>query len=90
VAEDPADAAGSFVGEAVGVETLVAVRAGTAGADARQQDPVTDLDGRDGRALLEDDPDTFVPQDASGRDRRDVALEDVQVGPGSWWCRSGR
>ena len=80
VSEDPADATRALLGQAVGVQALVAVGAGTAGADAGDDHPVADLDGRDGRAGLHDGADALVAEDPTGGDRRDVALEDVQVG----------
>ena len=78
--EDPADPGRSLIGEAVGVEPLVAVGAGAARADAGDQHPVADLDRVDGRTDLGDRADAFVAEDASLGDGGDVALQDVQVG----------
>ena len=76
VAEDPASAA-----EALSVAALPAEAARAAGRDARHQHPVAGL------AILDPAPDRFdradglVAEDAARGHRRDVTLEDVQIGP---------
>src|SRR4029079_15043816 len=81
VTEHPADARCALVGQAVGVEALVAVRAGAAGADAGDDHAVTDGVRGDGRPDLHDSADTFVPEDATLDHGGHVALENVQVRP---------
>src|SRR5690606_1688828 len=65
---------------AVRIQAAVAVAARAAGADARNDDPVADVDVRDGGAHLGHRADALVAQNAARGDRRDVALEDVQIG----------
>ena len=79
MSKDPADTAGSFVGEAVGVQTLMTVGAGAAGADAGQNHPIADRDGADGRSDLDDRSDPLVTEDAAGLHRGYVSLEYVEV-----------
>ena len=75
VAEDPAATT-----EALAVATLAAEPAGAARRDARDEDPVPDLDPTSPRADLLDRADGLVAEDPTRRHRRDVALQDVQIG----------
>ncbi len=75
VAEDPATAAG-----ALPVAGLAAEPARAAGADAGHQHPIADRQVLHGRADLGDRADGLVADDAAVDHRRQVALEDVQVG----------
>ena len=81
VAEDPADADRALVGQAVRRVAAAAVGAGTARADAGDDDPVADRVVADGRADLDDRADSLVPEDPALGHGGHVALEDVQVGP---------
>ena len=75
VAEDPAAAA-----EALAVAALPAEAARAARRDARDEHPVADLDRLDAGADCLDRADRLVAEDPAVGHRRDVALEDVQIG----------
>ena len=75
IAQDPAAVA------TVGVHGLLAEVAAEAGGDAGDDDLLADLELRDGRAHLIDDPDALVPENAPVGHGGQVALENVQVGP---------
>jgi hypothetical protein len=79
VAEHPADADRTLVAETVRVKTLLAELAATARLDARQDDVVADGERRDRPAQLGDPPDSLVAEHSPRRDRRNVALDDVQI-----------
>ena len=74
VAED------SAAGRAMRVHELAAIHAFAAGVDARDQDPVSQLERCHNRPNLVDDAYAFVAQDAARLAARHVTLEDVQVG----------
>src|SRR4029077_8317566 len=76
VAEDPAAAL-----QALPVAGLAAVLAGSARADAGDEDPVAGGESAHAVAGLPDGPDGLVAQDPAVVHRRHVALKDVQVGP---------
>ena len=62
------------------VEALATVGASPAGADTRQDDPVTDGQSGDPLADLGDHADALVTQDAADLDLRNIAVEDMEVG----------
>ena len=74
MAEDPATATGALAVVAFLAESAAATR-----GDARDQDVVSNLKVGDGRARLDDGADGLVAEDGTGLNRRDVALEDVEV-----------
>ena len=80
VAEDPADPRRSLVTQAVREDALLAEAAVTARLDAGDDHVVADRELGHRAAHLGDHADTLVAEDPAGRDRRHVALEDVQVG----------
>src|SRR5580704_13751394 len=80
VAEDPADAGGALVVETVRGQLLVAVGACAARGDAGDDHAVSHGERAHRLADLGDGPGTFVPQNPPVGHRRDVPLEDVQVG----------
>jgi hypothetical protein len=77
VAEDPADPAD---GLAVRGHALLAVLAAAAFRDGRDQHPVADREALDRLADLGNRADGLVAENAAVGDRRDITLENVQVG----------
>jgi hypothetical protein len=62
VTEDPSDAGCALVGDAVRRVAAATVDAGRRGADARDDDAISDGDGSYGRADFEDGADAFMPR----------------------------
>ncbi|UUZ58445.1 hypothetical protein LP418_20010 [Nocardioides sp. B-3] len=77
VAEDPADSTERLAVRGKARQTVVA---GHALADARDDDPVADLDPGAARADLGDDADPFVAEDSALLHCGNVPLENVQIG----------
>ena len=80
VAEDPPDAGGALVGEAVREHALLAHVAVPARADTGDDDAVAGLQRRHGGTDFGDGADALVAQDAPVLDCGHVPLENVQVG----------
>ena len=74
VAQNPA------AGGAMRKHALAAKFALSAGADARDQDPVAGLEGSHRRANAVNHADAFMAENAPRRATRQIAFEDVQVG----------
>jgi hypothetical protein len=79
VPEDPADPRHAFVVQAVSRQLLMAVRAGTAGGDTRDDHAVADGELVYRRPDLDYRPDTLMSEDPAVRHRWDIAFEDVQI-----------
>ena len=76
VAQDPPAAA-----HAEAVVAFLAEAAAPAGRDAGHEHAIPLLEGRHGRALLDDGPDRLVAEDRPRLDLGHVSLEDVEVRP---------
>src|SRR5450830_755212 len=63
----------------MGIESVLAIGAVSAGLDAGDDDPIAYLEAAHGRTELRDGSDAFVAQNPAVLDGRHIALEDVQV-----------
>jgi hypothetical protein len=81
VAEDPSSAA-----EALAIHAFPAVAARPARRDAGHQHSISDLAGLDARTDRFDCADRLMAENSPGGDRRDIALQDVEVGSADRDC----